>query len=39
MSIESRLGEGTSVTVRMPVLVPARTGSAGAEIIAFPPVR
>ena len=39
MSIESRLGEGTSVTIRMPVLVPVRTESAGAEIIAFPPVR
>ena len=43
MSIESRLGEGTSVSVRMPVLTPARPGaqleSAGAEIIAFPPGR
>ena len=37
MSIESRLGEGTSVTVRMPVLVPAPPASA--EIIAFPPLR
>jgi cell cycle sensor histidine kinase DivJ len=37
MSIESRLGEGTSVTVRMPVLVP--TPAPSAEIIAFPPVR
>ena len=37
MLIESRLGEGTSVTVRMPVLVPAPPPSA--EIIAFPPLR
>ena len=37
MSIESRLGEGTSVTVRMPVLVPVPPASA--EIIAFPPAR
>ena len=37
MSIESRLGEGTPVTVRMPVLVAAPTPSA--EIIAFPPLR
>ncbi len=37
MSIESRLGEGTSVTVRMPVLVRPRPASA--EIIAFPPAR
>ena len=37
MSIESRLGEGTSVTVRMPVLVPAPPPSA--KIIAFPPSR
>ena len=37
MLIESRLGEGTSVTVRMPVLAPAPPPSA--EIIAFPPLR
>ena len=37
MSIESRLGEGTSVTVRMPVLVGVQPPSA--EIIAFPPLR
>ena len=37
MSIESRLGDGTSVTVRLPVLVPVPPMSA--EIIAFPPVR
>jgi len=37
MSIESRLGEGTSVRVRMPVLVPPAPISA--EIIAFPPGR
>ena len=42
MSIESRLGEGTSVTVRLPVLHPAPAGDApggppgtGAKIIAF----
>ena len=43
MSIESRLGEGTSVTVRMPVLAPPRRApepvTATAEIIAFPPAR
>jgi cell cycle sensor histidine kinase DivJ len=37
MSIESRLGEGTSVTVRMPVLQPT-PATAGAEVIAFKPV-
>ena len=37
MSIESRLGEGTSVTIRMPVLVKPKPSSA--EIIAFPPAR
>ena len=37
MSIESRLGEGTSVTVRMPVLHQPKPASA--EIIAFPPGR
>jgi cell cycle sensor histidine kinase DivJ len=41
MTIESRLGEGTSVTVRLPVLRPAPTGDSpgppgtGARIIAF----
>jgi cell cycle sensor histidine kinase DivJ len=39
MTIESRLGEGTSVTVRMPVLRPAPVGDPagppGARIIAF----
>ena len=39
MSIESRLGEGTSVTVRMPVLTQARRAPVTAEIIAFPPGR
>ncbi len=41
MLIESRLGEGTSVTVRMPVLAAPRRApqSASAEIIAFPPAR
>ena len=39
MSIESRLGEGTSVTVRMPVLTPTVRAPASAEIIAFPPGR
>jgi cell cycle sensor histidine kinase DivJ len=39
MSIESRLGEGTSVTVRMPVLTPPRRAPVSAEIIAFPPIR
>ena len=41
MSIESRLGEGTSVTVRMPVLAAPRRAPepASAEIIAFPPGR
>ena len=37
MSIESRLGEGTSVTVRMPVM--HKPKPATAEIIAFPPGR
>ena len=40
MSIESRLGEGTSVTVRLPVLTPAADDAApseGAKIIAFHP--
>ena len=40
MSIECRLGEGTSVTVRLPVLKPAPTEGSGppgtgAKIIAF----
>ena len=41
MSIESRLGEGTSVTVRIPVVrrVPAPAPPAGAQIIAFKPSR
>jgi cell cycle sensor histidine kinase DivJ len=41
MSIESRLGEGTSVTVRMPVLQTEsqQEAPAGAEIIAFDPAR
>ena len=44
MSIESRLGEGTSVTVRMPVLSPVDEqkkplAPAGANVIAFNPVR
>lgn len=42
MSLESRLGEGTSVTVRMPVLTPrlpiaGETGSFGGQVIAFKP--
>jgi cell cycle sensor histidine kinase DivJ len=45
MSIESRLGEGTAVSVRLPVLArdeaaPAPTAqTAGAEVIAFKPQR
>jgi cell cycle sensor histidine kinase DivJ len=42
MSIESRLGEGTSVTVRMPVLpaTPAeQVGPPAAGVVAFNPVR
>jgi cell cycle sensor histidine kinase DivJ len=45
MSIESRLGEGTSVTVRMPVLTPApaqpgpETRPGTAQVIAFKPPR
>jgi cell cycle sensor histidine kinase DivJ len=43
MAIESRLGEGTAVTVRLPVLLaeePAPTPqTGGAEIIAFTPQR
>ena len=39
MSIESRLGEGTSVRVRMPVLTVVPRASVSAEIIAFPPGR
>ena len=42
MSIESRLGEGTSVTVRMPVLQPPAVESSaqrGGEVIAFNPGR
>tara|TARA_R110002051_G_scaffold133132_1_gene206597 strand:+ start:2461 stop:4005 length:1545 start_codon:yes stop_codon:yes gene_type:complete len=38
MSIESTLGEGTAVTVRLPVVVPARTPvpPGGAEVIPLP---
>ena len=38
MSIDSTLGEGTAVTVRMPVAVPARAPvpEGGAEIIPMP---
>ena len=44
MAIESRLGEGTSVTVRMPVLLAPRAGGLppplhSAKIIAFSPQR
>jgi len=51
MNIESQLGEGTAVTVRLPVLVvepeeapiksevPAPTPAEGAQVIAFPPQR
>jgi two-component system, cell cycle sensor histidine kinase DivJ len=45
MSIESRLGEGTAVTVRLPVLIesdaaqPVESASEGAEVIAFKPQR
>jgi two-component system, cell cycle sensor histidine kinase DivJ len=45
MSIESRLGEGTAVTVRLPVLIepqaanPFEPLSEGAEVIAFKPQR
>ncbi len=46
MSIESRLGEGTAVTVRLPVLTEAEAGApaapsseGGAEVIAFKPQR
>jgi two-component system, cell cycle sensor histidine kinase DivJ len=45
MSIESRLGEGTAVSVRLPMLAPAQTGddpvapAASAEVIAFKPQR
>jgi cell cycle sensor histidine kinase DivJ len=37
MTIESRLGEGTSVTVRMPVLRAAPPGPHGANVIPFNP--
>jgi cell cycle sensor histidine kinase DivJ len=43
MAIESRLGEGTAVTVRLPVLAegeePAASSQAGAQVIAFNPQR
>ena len=45
MSIESRLGEGTAVTVRLPVLAPEpeaaqpEPASGGAQVIAFNPQR
>ena len=46
MSIESRLGEGTAVTVRLPVLIEPQAAQpveppseSGAEVIAFKPQR
>jgi len=47
MNIESQLGAGTAVTVRLPVLVPEMEAAApepapttgGAQVIAFPPQR
>jgi cell cycle sensor histidine kinase DivJ len=42
MTIESTLGEGTSVTVRLPVLLPPTTtepGQAGDNVVAFNPQR
>ncbi len=48
MAIESRLGEGTAVTIRLPVLVPTSAappedgpaeGHGGAQVIAFNPQR
>jgi cell cycle sensor histidine kinase DivJ len=50
MAIESRLGEGTAVTIRLPVLAPAESAEpiaesepeerpAGAQVIAFNPQR
>jgi hypothetical protein len=46
MSIESRRGEGTAVTVRLPVLIEARAADpfeppsdGGGEVIAFKPQR
>ena len=45
MSIESRLGEGTAVTIRLPVLAPEtevdapQVNSGGAQVIAFNPQR
>ncbi|MBX3479901.1 MAG: HAMP domain-containing histidine kinase [Caulobacter sp.] len=41
MAIESTLGQGTSVTIRLPVLLPPKTASepASDNVVAFTPVR
>lgn len=39
MSIESRLGAGTAVSVRLPIVIPSRPVSLGGNVIAFTPQR
>ena len=39
MTIESRLGAGTAVSVRLPVVIPTPTVELGDNVVAFNPQR